>query len=227
MKFEIKNRFTGNVQFECKLDIEHQTKSTNFKLGLAVKIAIKQGADLRGTYLRGTYLRGADLRDADLRGADLRDADLRGADLRGVDLQGADLRDADLRGTYLRDADLRGTYLRGADLRDADLRGADLRGADLRDADLRGVDLRGADLRGAKYTDEITIEKEPLFILGLNWDVTILDTHMKIGCELHKLKDWELFDNKRILEMDGKTALKFWKVNKEGLLTIARSNGRI
>jgi hypothetical protein len=121
---------------------------------------------------------------------------------------------------------LYGANLLGANLRGADLYGANLYGANLRGADLYGANLYGADLRGAKYTDEITLERTPLFIQGLNWDVIILDEHMKIGCELHSLKEWESYDNKRILEMDGKTALKFWKENKEGLLAIAHGDKR-
>jgi len=139
MKFDIKNRFTGKTQFTADIDCSGD-ESTRFKIGLSVKWAIKNGADLRGAYLRGADLSGADLRDADLRGADLRDAYLRGAYLRGA---------------YLRDAYLRDAYLRGADLSGAYLRDADLRGADLRDAYLRGAYLRGAYLRGADWIPKI------------------------------------------------------------------------
>ena len=62
MKFEIKNRFTGNTQFECELGASLDSSKYSVKLGAAIKIAIKAKSDLR---------------DADLRGADLRDADLR------------------------------------------------------------------------------------------------------------------------------------------------------
>ncbi len=110
MNFQIKNRWSAAVVFECELSSEIGSMSHSARLGFAAKKAI---------------LRDADLRDADLRGADLRDADLRDADLSGADLRDADLRDADLSGANLSDANLR-----GADLRDADLRGADLRGAD-------------------------------------------------------------------------------------------------
>ena len=72
MKFEIKNRFRGTVQFTAEIDCKDDA-STFVKIGLAVKWAFKSGA----------YLRGADLRGADLRGADLRGADLGGADLGG------------------------------------------------------------------------------------------------------------------------------------------------
>ena len=155
MKFEIKNRFTGNVQFAA--EINGDAKMTTTKVGLAVRWAIKTGANLRGADLRG-----ADLRGADLRGADLRDADLRGADLRDAYLSDADLRDAYLRDAYLSGAYLSGAYLRGADLRGADLRGAYLRGADLRDADLRGANLRGADLSGADLRGAKGIPKIPV-----------------------------------------------------------------
>jgi hypothetical protein len=122
IKFNVTNRFTGKLAFTAEIDCAEDT-THSVKIGLAVKWALKTGADLR-------------------------DADLRDADLRDADLCGADLRDADLR-----DADLCGADLRDADLRDADLRDADLRDADLRDADLCGADLRGADLRGAKNAE--------------------------------------------------------------------------
>jgi hypothetical protein len=72
MQFEIKNRFTGDVQFTAEIECGDDA-SYSFKLGLAVLVAVKSGADLRG----------ADLSRADLSGAYLSRADLRGADLRG------------------------------------------------------------------------------------------------------------------------------------------------
>jgi hypothetical protein len=130
IKFDIKNRFTGDVQFTAEIDCD-EGQSKSVKIGLSAKWALKNDA----------YLGCAYLRDANLRDADLRDANLRGANLRGANLGGAYLRDANLRG-----ANLRGADLGGADLRGANLRGANLGGAYLRDANLRGADLGGADL---------------------------------------------------------------------------------
>ena len=138
MKFEIKNRFNGDVQFSCELSAEVAGKSYAIQLGFAVKKAIDVKADLRS----------ADLSYADLRSADLSYADLRYADLRSADLSYADLRYADLRSADLSYADLR-----SADLSYADLRSADLSYADLRYADLRSADLRSADLRYAKNSE--------------------------------------------------------------------------
>ena len=122
MKFEVKNRFSGNVQFIAEIDTDSELNSV--RLGLAVKWARGNGANLSGADLRGADLSGADLRGADLRDAYLSGANLSGADLRGANLSGANLRGADLRDAYLSDANLSGADLRGANLRGADLRGA-------------------------------------------------------------------------------------------------------
>ena len=86
IKFEIRNRWSGWVQFTAEIDCSEDA-SLGVKIGLAVKWAFSSGAVLRDADLSGAVLRGADLR-----GADLRDADLRGAVLSGAVLRGADLR---------------------------------------------------------------------------------------------------------------------------------------
>ncbi len=98
IKFDIQNRWSGKAQFTAEIDCDGGVV-TSIKLGLAVKWAVENDANLRGTDLRG-----ADLSDADLSGIDLSGANLRGADLRGADLSGADLSGTDLSGTDLRGA---------------------------------------------------------------------------------------------------------------------------
>jgi hypothetical protein len=100
----VRNRWDNAVQFVAEVEVTPDM-TARVKLGLAVRWARKNSADLRGAVLSG-----ADLSDADLRGADLSDADLRGAVLSGADLRGAVLSGADLR-----DAVLRGAVLSGAD----------------------------------------------------------------------------------------------------------------
>ena len=70
MKFEIRNRWSGEVQITAEIECE-ESASINIKLGLAVKWAVKSWA----------YLSGADLSRADLSGADLSRADLSRANL--------------------------------------------------------------------------------------------------------------------------------------------------
>ena len=110
LKFEVRSRRTGHVQFVAEIEAD---KSTRFgvKVALAVKWALKSRANLSGADLSGADLSRADLRGADLSGADLRSADLRGADLSRADLRGADLRSADLSRADLSRADLRGADL--------------------------------------------------------------------------------------------------------------------
>ena len=102
MKFQIKNRWSGNVQYECELAAEVAGLSYSLQLGWAVKKAVAENANLRA----------ADLSDANLRAANLSAADLSDADLRAANLSAADLSDANLRA-----ADLSAANLSAADLR--------------------------------------------------------------------------------------------------------------
>ena len=162
MKFEIENRWSGNLI--CEFD------SSSLKIGLELQIgrdANLSGANLRDANLSGANLSGANLSDANLRDANLSGANLSDADLRDADLRGANLSDADLSDANLSDANLSDANLRDADLSDADLSDANLRGADLSDADLSDADLRGAD---------------SIQINGLAWMVNITPTHVHVGC---------------------------------------------
>ncbi|MDH2091078.1 pentapeptide repeat-containing protein [Rhizobium pusense] len=132
MKFDILNRFSGEVQFSAEIDCKADDLPS-VKLGMAVKVAVKESANLYG---------------ANLYGADLRSANLYGANLYGANLYCADLRSANLYGANLRSANL---Y--GADLRSANLYGANLYCADLRSANLYGANLRSANLKDAKDAD--------------------------------------------------------------------------
>ena len=100
MKFNVMNRYTGEVEFTAEIDCDEGAEAS-VKLRLAVLWAKENDANLGGANL--SY---ANLRGADLRGADLRYADLCGADLRGANLSYADLSYADLCGADLRYADL-------------------------------------------------------------------------------------------------------------------------
>ena len=128
----------------------------------------------------------------------------------GANLVGVNLVGANLTGAYLG-----GAYLGGANLADANLA----------EANLSGVNLTGVNLVGAKWKGGIVINKPPIQIFGLRWRVTILEKHMQIGCELHKLSDWAKYDDARIAAMDGRNALRFWRAHKDVLLGLARSAG--
>jgi hypothetical protein len=194
VKFEIKNRRTGEVMFA--VDMPDGTKDPE---RWALVIAGHRG-DRQSPYLMGTDLREADLRGADLRKARLIRVDLRGADLSGADLRRANLALADLRGASLCDADLR-----GARLRKADLRGALLRGANLGDLSC--------------MLDTIGNMNEVKSIRCDKWAVTYTATHMQIGSQYHSLERWWAFTDKQIDAM-GFTVLDWWRRWKPVLQTI-------
>lgn len=93
-------------------------------------------------------------------------------------------------------------------------------------ASKRGAHLRWADLRGAKIKDGYRIYKIPLQVDTARYSVLIFDSHMQIGCEFHKLVDWWAFDDRRIIKMDGKTALEWWVKWKPLLQQICVTEGR-
>jgi hypothetical protein len=74
--------------------------------------------------------------------------------------------------------------------------------------------LYGADLRGEKLT------KNPVFINGLLWPVTITTHHIQIGCQVHAVGKWREFSDDEVSEMSDQ-ALVFWNVYKSIILALA------
>ena len=74
---------------------------------------------------------------------------------------------------------------------------------------LRRAKLYGANLEGASGNlnnlKSVFCDTHP---------VTYTAEVMQIGCQCHKLEDWWSFDDARIIEMEGKTALKWWRTWK-------------
>ncbi len=79
-------------------------------------------------------------------------------------------------------------------------------------ANLRGADLSGANLSGVNLVVLITAP----------WTAYIQPETIRIGCQYHTTQQWKEFDDNAISRMsDG--ALKYWKKNKNIIITIAES----
>ena len=104
-----------------------------------------------------------------------------------------------------------------ANLSGANLSGANLRGANLRYANLRGANLRGADLSDANLFGSNLI----IYQSGL-WTAYIHEDMIRICCQYHSVESWESFTDEEISNMHD-DALRYWKANKEIILSIARS----
>ena len=70
MKFDVLDRWFGKVKFTAEIDCADDAPYS-IKVGLAVRWAIKNSADLRSANLSGADLSGADLSGANLSGANL------------------------------------------------------------------------------------------------------------------------------------------------------------
>ena len=141
IKHEIKNSYTGDVQFTAEVECE-ESASLGVKRGLAVRWAIKNGAKLSGANLSGAILSSAKLSCAKLSYADLSYADLSGAVLSSAKLSYANLSDANLSDAVLSSADLFGADLSSAGLSSANLYGANLYGAAIIDGGQRSDGFR-------------------------------------------------------------------------------------
>jgi hypothetical protein len=106
IKFQIKNRWSGAVQFECELEARYESESHGVRLGAAIKLALRAGANLA---------------DANLADANLADANLARAYLARANLAGANLAGANLARAYLAEANLADANLARANLADANL----------------------------------------------------------------------------------------------------------
>ncbi len=93
IKYNILNRWSGEVKFTAEIDCE-EGASIRVKMGLAVKWAIKYAADLTRADLTAANLTDADLTRANLTAANLTDADLTAANLTDANLTDANLTDA-------------------------------------------------------------------------------------------------------------------------------------
>jgi len=214
MKFDINNRYTNEVQFTAEIKCSEDAPRS-IKIGIAVKLAVKTGANLINANLNGANLYGANLYGANLYNASLINANLNGASLINANLNGASLINASLSGANLNGASLINANLYGANLYGANLYGANISGANLINANLYGANLYGANLYGANisganlygatglnnYIKCIQIEK---------YAICYTAEVMQIGCQSHTIAEWSGFSDAQIRAMDGKEALEWW-----------------
>jgi uncharacterized protein YjbI with pentapeptide repeats len=108
MEFQIKHRFNDSILFTAEIEATEETPF-RLQLGLAIRKAVKAGANLADANLADAYLAGANLAGAYLADANLADANLADANLVSAYLAGANLT-----GAYLVSANLAGANLAGA-----------------------------------------------------------------------------------------------------------------
>ena len=166
-------------------------------------------ANLTRANLYGVNLSRANLSRANLYGANLTCATLTHAKLDYANLDGVNLTHANLTCANMEGANLYGANLNGTNLTHVNLTHGNLTRANLTHAKLDGANLDSANLDGASGNCN-NIKS----VFCDTYPVTYTAEVMQIGCQCHKLEDWWSFDDARIIEMEGKTALKWWRTWK-------------
>ena len=156
----------------------------------------------------------ANLTHANLACVNLTRANLTRANLYGANLLRANLTHANTNGEEGSRASLTYANLACVNLEGANLEGANLYGANLTRANLTRVTLYGANLEGANLEGASGNLNNLKSVFCDTYPVTYTAEVMQIGCQCHKLEDWWSFDDARIIEMEGKTALKWWRTWK-------------
>ena len=146
--------------------------------------------------------------------ANLYGANLTRANLTHAKLDFSNLDSANLYGAKLDFSNLEGANLYGANLHGTKLEGANLTRVNLTRANLYGTKLEGTKLEGAKLEGASGNLNNLKSVFCDTYPVTYTAEVMQIGCQCHKLEDWWSFDDARIIEMEGKTALKWWRTWK-------------
>lgn len=137
-------------------------------------------------------------------------------------LSTGNLSNSNLRYSDLRHINLSCINLRGSDLRDSDLSYSNLSYSNLRGSTLRGSTLRGSDLSG---TDLRCVIGNGIEIKSLQIGTYMVSYHkdiLNIGCQTHTLDKWINFTDEEIYAMDRDTALDWWKLNKDILVTLVK-----
>ena len=82
-------------------------------------------------------------------------------------------------------------------------------------ANLWNTDLRNANLSDANLNTSHGINDFVKSIQIEEYAISYTSDILQIGCQRHPITQWRDFDDRRIAEMDGKTALKFWRKYKD------------
>ena len=54
------------------------------------------------------------------------------------------------------------------------------------------------------------------------YQICAIDTHLKIGCELHTYKEWAKFSDREIIGMSNKDSLKWFRKNQKWLMAFEK-----
>lgn len=137
-----------------------------------------------------------------------------------------DFTDSDLSGLSLLNIDFTGCNFTNCSFEHTDLRhtiltGCNFNGATFARVDFSCADLAGANFKGA-FIDNIKLSGQPLLIDTPEYGICIFEKYMQIGCQLHTIEEWERFNNRQIMAMDGLNATRWWHTHRDKLLAQAK-----
>ena len=138
-----------------------------------------------------------------LRSTDLRYAILDHMKFNKYNFSGLDFTNSYLKSSILRNVNLERCCLKHADLRFCNFNKSNLTNVNLVDADIRFCEGNGVEIKNLQ---------SELYKLVYTKEV------LAIGCQQHKIIEWQNFSDEEIYLMDGACGRDWWKENKRTIL---------
>jgi len=152
--------------------------------------------------------------ELDFTQSDFRNIKLSGLDISGYDFTNKDLSGAELRFTNCSNCNFSGAKLRYTDLNGANFTGANLTGANLFSTNINyAIGWSEAELSQMVWPRHAVVFDKPDVVPGLPWPSLLFGSHLAIGCELHKVREWISFTKQDFEKMYGGGVFEIWNNN--------------
>jgi len=153
IKFDVKNRYTGDVQFTAEIECDDNA-DMSIKLGLAIQWGYKnkkplEGANMEGANMAGANMAGANMAGANMAGANMEGAYMAGANMEGANMAGANMAVANMAVANMAGANMARANMAGANMEHAYMAGANMEGANMARANMAVANMEGANMAGA------------------------------------------------------------------------------
>ena len=170
-----------------------------------------------GCQNRQNYLNTHDLVGAEFFGLNLTNLDFSNRDIYKSNFRYSNIHNSNFKSVFASNVDFEGAIITETDFSLADLEDADFYDADLDESTLLvGANIEGIDIRLCTGDGKV-IKNIPSTV----YDIAYTKTSLAIGCQQHKILEWQNFGDEEISSMD-RGALDWWKENRDLILRLVK-----
>ena len=224
---ELKKWTNGEVIFKCESCTDWEE---------LLRAASKEDIEFNDADFRNADFAGTNLSNLNLTGKKFLYADFSGANFETADISSSIFDRTNFRGAKFNDVKFTGTVFSGSSFVGADFGNASFESASFNRAIMDLVDFRYAIFKNANLTN---VKNSKLRMRGLVGDMLLFKSmqiedyfisyvgdQLAIGCQTHRLSEWENFSDSEIWIMDDGKSAEFWKKYKELIFQIIKTTNK-